>query len=153
MNKLLLTVAFGLLSLCPSGGSIGEARTVVTTVKKVKKSHKKKRKNFLKVKATYYNPVAGQCYGDPTVTADNSKIQKDALKRGTVRWIAVSQDLLAEYPYGTKVRLSSTGYPEINGIYEIHDCMNPRFRYSIDILIHEDVSVSWNPHLLKMEKV
>lgn len=106
-----------------------------------------------RVRATYYNPVPGQCQGNPLVTADNSRIDHSSLASGELKWIAISRDLRAEYPYGTKVRLVSVDAPEINGVYEVHDCMAPRFRYSIDILTPIGTRPGWEPHLVELVKV
>lgn len=57
------------------------------------------------------------------------------LYRGKIKWVAVSRDLLKEYGYGSKIRIS-TGDPDIDGVYEVHDTMNPRFVARVDILSH-----------------
>lgn len=89
------------------------------------------------VSVTRYNPVSKQCWGDPLVTADNSKIDLHKLKKGEIRWIAVSRDLKKKYGFGGKIRIKS-GDPNIDGVYEIHDVMNKRFKNKIDILTHVD---------------
>lgn len=116
-------------------------------------SKKSKRVGYLMVRTTYYNPVESQCDSDPLVTADGSKINLRKLREGNLKWLAVSPDLLKEYPLGTKVRITSKKYPKISGIYVIHDVMNPRFRYSIDVLSHIDHGHIFGIHLTKMEKV
>lgn len=85
------------------------------------------------VTATVYNPVVGQCDDNPLETADTSIIDLDKLNSGELKWIAVSRDLLGDFNYGDKVILISED-PEINGVYEIHDTMNKRFKNTIDIL-------------------
>jgi 3D (Asp-Asp-Asp) domain-containing protein len=116
-------------------------------------SKKFKRVGYLTVRTTYYNPVEAQCDSDPLVTADGSNIDLRKLRKGNLKWLAISQDLLPEYPLGTKVRITSKKYPEISGIYVIHDVMNPRFQYSIDVLSHIDQGHIFGTHLTKMEKV
>ncbi len=90
------------------------------------------------VSATYYNPVAEQCWGDPLVTASGKRIDLEKLKRDEIKWIAVSRDLLAHYNYGDKVMLSCSDDPSIEGIYTIEDTMNKRFKNKIDLLWHTD---------------
>lgn len=95
------------------------------------------------VTATRYNPVESQCNDQPLITADMSKISLSKLKRGEIRWIAVSQDLRKVYKYGDVVEIKAKGGDDksINGLYEVHDTMNKRFTDRIDILTHID-----NPH-------
>ena len=89
------------------------------------------------VRVTYYNPDPKQCYGDPLVTADGSKISLTKLKQGKLKWIAISRDLKKIYPLGSRVKVVSEKFPKISGTYEVHDVMGPRARSSIDILLHE----------------
>ena len=95
------------------------------------------------VTATRYNPVESQCNDQPLITADMSKISLSKLKRGEIRWIAVSQDLRKVYKYGDVVEIKAKDGDDnsINGLYEVHDTMNKRFTDRIDILTHID-----NPH-------
>jgi len=112
-----------------------------------------KKVNHLMVRTTYYNPVEAQCDSDPLVTADGSEIDLKKLKKGNLKWLAISQDLLPEYPLGTKVKVTSKKYPKISGVYVIHDVMNPRFQYSIDVLSHIDHGHIFGTHLTRIEKV
>lgn len=95
------------------------------------------------VTATRYNPVESQCNDQPLITADMSKISLSKLKRGEIRWIAVSRDLRKIYKYGDVVEIKAKDGDDksINGLYEVHDTMNKRFTDRIDILTHID-----NPH-------
>lgn len=95
------------------------------------------------VTATRYNPVESQCNSQPLITADMSKISLSKLKRGKIRWIAVSRDLRKIYKYGDVVEIKAKDGDDnsINGLYEVHDTMNKRFTDRIDILTHID-----NPH-------
>lgn len=87
------------------------------------------------VTVTQYNPVVEQCDEDPLVTADNSEINLVKLKKGRLRWVAVSRDLRKKYKYGDVIELKvSRGNKRINGRYIVHDTMHPRFRKRIDIL-------------------
>jgi 3D (Asp-Asp-Asp) domain-containing protein len=87
----------------------------------------------INVKATMYHPVEAQCDDTPLITADGSKICP--IKVSDWNWIAVSQDLLKKnggiFEYGDKVYIKGT---HKDGIYTIHDCMNKRKTFQIDIL-------------------
>ena len=99
------------------------------------KVEKKKPGHRGKVTVTQYNPVVDQCDEDPLVTADNSTIDLKKLKKGQLRWVAVSRNLLGTYKYGEVIELKTTsGSTRINGRYIVHDTMNPRFTNRIDIL-------------------
>ena len=87
----------------------------------------------INVKATMYHPVEAQCDDSPLITADGSRIHP--YKVSDWNWIAVSQDLLKKnggiFDYGDKVYIKGT---HKDGIYTIHDCMNKRKTFQIDIL-------------------
>ena len=102
------------------------------------------------VTVTRYNPVIEQCDDDPLITADNSKIDLKKLNIGKLRWIAVSRDLREKFPYGSKVRLI-VGDKEIDGIYYVHDTMNPRFKSRIDILspVNEKTGMWKNAEIIR----
>lgn len=92
------------------------------------------KRDAIKVTATMYNAVKGQCDEDPLVTAGMFKINPH--RASEHKWIAVSRDLLkkngGEFQYGDKVKLMGAG--EKDGIYTIADTMNKRYRKRIDIL-------------------
>ena len=92
------------------------------------------------VTATVYNAVPNQTNNDPGHTASMFELDlKDPYKH---RIIAVSRDLLKEYPMGTYVRVSGTNY---DGIYQVQDKMNKRWQNRIDILINIDMPIGkWN---------
>ena len=96
------------------------------------------------VTVTVYNPVPGQCDDSPLITADNSKIDLDKLKKGKLKWVAVSRDLLKEgkVKYGDKIRLTCDKDPAMNGIFVVHDTMHPRWKKRIDVLAHQDVKTT-----------
>ena len=85
------------------------------------------------VKATMYHPVEAQCDDTPLITADGSRICP--INVSDWNWIAVSQDLLKKnggiFDYGDQVYVKGT---HKDGIYTIHDCMNKRKTFQIDIL-------------------
>ena len=93
----------------------------------------------IKIRLTVYNPVTEQCDSTPDITADNSKIDMKKLKKGNLRWVAVSRDLLAMSGFGEKIKIHCPGDPSLSGVYEIHDVMNARYRESVDVLFHQDI--------------
>ena len=84
------------------------------------------------VTLTYYQPLKEQCDSEPLITSDGSRINLSHLRRGKIRWCAVSRDLLYLFPKGKKKRVWIEGFGE----FEVKDVMNRRFRHSVDILIH-----------------
>lgn len=103
------------------------------------------------VTVTVYNPVEGQCDEDPLTTADGSRIRMDKLKRGDLKWIAISHDLRETFKYGDSVTLE--GHPDIDGDYVVHDLMNPRFVGRIDILRPAgDIRGQWVGIIMKKKK-
>ena len=82
------------------------------------------------VTLTTYNPVAAQCDSDPLVTADGTKIDLNKLKKGKIKYCAVSRDLLWCLPYGSVLEI------EGHGMYIVKDTMNERFNHCIDIVQH-----------------
>lgn len=88
------------------------------------------------VTATVYNAEAKQCNADYLHTASMFKLsRKDQYKH---RIIAVSRDLLKDYPFGTKVRITGTHY---DGIWTIQDVMNKRYKNRIDLLINKGMRI------------
>jgi 3D (Asp-Asp-Asp) domain-containing protein len=120
----------------PDPETIEECSWEEPTIKKtIKLAAHKRKKHRGRVTVTQYNPVVSQCDEDPLVTADNSKIDLDKLRRGKIRWVAVSRDLLDKYNYGNTIELTVVkGNRRINGRYIVHDTMNPRFTNRVDIL-------------------
>lgn len=109
--------------------------TIIQTVTQEDKKEKKDEKidGFVThVTLTVYNPVKSQCDGDPLTMADGTKINLDDLKKGKIKYCAVSKDLEHIFPPNTVIDI------EGHGQYIVHDKMNPRFRHHIDIL--QDVS-------------
>lgn len=103
------------------------------------KMHQKKEKLKKKVRlghrvtVTRYNPVRAQCDDDPLTTADNSKINLHKLRKGNLRWVAISRDLRNKFKYGDIIYIDSSD-ANIRGEYIVHDTMHPRFSNRIDIL-------------------
>lgn len=84
------------------------------------------------VTLTCYQPVESQCDSKPLVTADGSKINLRHLKRGHIKWCAISRDLLYLFPKNKPKKVFIEGF----GVYEVRDVMNRRHKHRIDILIH-----------------
>lgn len=84
-----------------------------------------------RVTLTTYNAVVNQCDKNPLITADGTKINKDKLRKGKIKYAAVSRNLLWAIPLGSIIHIEGHGY------YEVHDTMNKRFNHRIDILQHE----------------
>lgn len=85
------------------------------------------------VKATYYNPTRKQCGSTPLITADGSKINMAKLKRGELRWVAVSRDLRSRFKYGDTIWIDSDDM-RLRGKWVVRDTMNPKHKNRIDIL-------------------
>lgn len=100
-------------------------------------------------RATVYNAVVEQCDADPFTTADGSRINKNKLEAGKLRWIALSQDLVndsykarlhpglfkGKFKFGDTLRVESKIHTSMNGLWVVRDVMNSRYRQSMDFLI------------------
>tara|TARA_R100001377_G_C3169459_1_gene102524 strand:- start:567 stop:929 length:363 start_codon:yes stop_codon:yes gene_type:complete len=92
-----------------------------------------------RVHATVYNAVPAQTNNDPGHTA--FMFELDLSNPYKHKIIAVSRDLVIEYPKGTKVYVEGTTY---DGIYVVMDKMNKRYTDRIDLLINEEMQIgSW----------
>lgn len=80
------------------------------------------------VKVTCYNPDPAQCQGNHLQTASTDMIDLDKLKRGELKWCAVSRDLKKKLPFGTIINVDGFG----NLI--VKDLMGPGIYNGIDIL-------------------
>lgn len=107
---------------------------------------KKNKNTVTHVKVTCYQPVEAQCDSDPFITADGSKIDLHKLKKGNVKWCAISRDLLWLFPKDKPKRVHIEGY----GIYEVRDVMNKRFNHRVDILIHPSEKANISEENVKM---
>ena len=90
----------------------------------------KDKKFITHVTLTTYNAVASQCDDNPLITADGTKIDLKKLKKGKIKYCAVSRDLLWCIPLGSIIHIEGHGY------YEVRDTMNARFNHYVDILQH-----------------
>ena len=103
--------------------------------------YEQEKEDWSKVCVTVYNPVQEQCDSTPLITADNSEIDLAKLKKGKLKWVAVSRDLLksGKVKYGGKVKIKCKQDSSISGTYYVHDTMHPKWKKHIDILAHQDV--------------
>ena len=93
------------------------------------------------VVATLYNALPQQTDSSPLITANGSKINE--LCPELHRWIAVSPDLLKNFPFGECVKVENAG--EMSGTWKIMDVMNPRYENYIDFLVEDTRKLGkWN---------
>lgn len=90
------------------------------------------------VTLTCYQPVEEQCNSDYLHTADNSLIDLKKLKKGELKWVAISWDLLYLFPMGSEVKITDETTGKCYGTYIVKDKMNKRWDHRMDILIHPD---------------
>jgi len=94
---------------------------------------------YKKLKATYYNPVQGQCDGNPLITATGYRINLRKLKKGELKVVALSRDLLKQYPYNSEIYVH---YPvHLRGCWKVEDTMNKRFSNRIDFLTYGKINI------------
>ena len=99
------------------------------------------------VTATVYNAVEEQTNSDFEHTASMFKLDlKNPFKH---KIIAVSRDLLKDFPMHSRVKITGTRY---DGIYTVEDKMNKRYKKRIDILIDECMQIGkWeNVKIIKL---
>jgi 3D (Asp-Asp-Asp) domain-containing protein len=94
---------------------------------------------YKKLKATYYNPVQAQCDGNPLITATGYRINLKKLKRNEIRVVALSRDLLKQYPYNSEIYVHSPVH--LRGCWRVEDTMNKRFSNRVDFLAYGKVDV------------
>jgi 3D (Asp-Asp-Asp) domain-containing protein len=89
---------------------------------------------FEYVTVTTYTTSKNETDSTPLITASGFKL--DSLNPAKHRIIAVSRDLKSKWKFGTKVKILNAGI--YNGVYQVLDVMNKRFKNRIDILINPD---------------
>ena len=127
-KAILLTILSFLFTITTNTNSIKAKESL----KPNKETIRKKKNIITHVTVTCYQPGEAQCDSDPLITADGSKIDLKKLKRGEIKWCAISRDLLWLFPKDKPKRVHIEGY----GIYEVRDVMNKRFNHRLDILLH-----------------
>ena len=98
-----------------------------------------KKVSYKKLKATYYNPVQNQCDGNPLITATGYRINLRKLKKNEIRVVALSRDLLKEYPYNSEIYVHQPVH--LRGCWRVEDTMNKRFSNKIDFLSYGKMNV------------
>lgn len=127
-KAILLTIFSFLFTITTNTNNIKAKESL----KPNKEAIQRKKNIITHVTVTCYQPVEAQCDSDPLITADGSKIDLKKLKRGEIKWCAISRDLLWLFPKDKPKRVHIEGY----GIYEVRDVMNKRFNHRLDILLH-----------------
>ena len=84
------------------------------------------------VTVTTYTASQNETDSTPLITASGFVL--DSLNPAKHRIIAVSRDLKSKWKFGTKVKILNAGI--YNGVYQVLDVMNKRFKNRIDILIN-----------------
>jgi hypothetical protein len=106
---------------------------------------------------TVYNPVAGQCDASPLLTASNQRINEKELRSGSIRWMALSRNLLKRWGgkihYGDTIRVSA-GDSAIDGLWVVQDTMHRRFQNRGDLLFDASVRTRgrWINVLITLQK-
>lgn len=135
MKKVILSIVCGLM-LTP----LVATSTKVTHIDR--KIYVKGEKQVILDALTIYNPSRSQCDKTPLITASNSRIDTDDLKKQNIRWMALSRDLLkrwkGNFQYGDTVLVTS-GDPQIDGLWIIKDTMNRRYKKRGDLLFDSKV--------------
>jgi len=98
-----------------------------------------------RVTCTVYNAVPEQTNSDPEHTASMFKL--DLSNPYKHRIIAVSRDLLEDFPIHSRVRIEGTDY---DGEYVVEDKMNKRYTNRIDILINKGMPIGkWEDVIIR----
>ena len=91
------------------------------------------------IKATYYQPLEGQCDASPLETATGYHIDLKKLKKKQIRILAVSRDLLKKYPYHSEIYIHQPEH--LRGCWRVEDTMNKKFKNKIDLLSYNRIAV------------
>jgi 3D (Asp-Asp-Asp) domain-containing protein len=86
------------------------------------------------VTVTTYTASINETDSTPLITASGFKL--DSLNPAKHKIIAVSRDLKSKWKFGTRVKIINAGI--YNGVYQVLDVINKRFKNRIDILINAD---------------
>lgn len=100
------------------------------------------------VTSTIYHAVEAQTNSDPGHTASMFKL--DLTNPYKHRIIAVSRDLLKKFPMGSWVKIEGTKY---DGIFQVQDKMNKRYKKRIDILINVSMGRLGKWNRVKVTKI
>lgn len=107
---------------------------------------------YLFVIGTKYNSDPAQCWGDHTITADNSKIDLRKLAKHELKWVAISRDLRKHFNFGDTIIVEG-GIPKLNGEWVVKDLMNKRYTSRIDFLVPKKDKYDFNqPSAFRIKK-
>lgn len=126
----------------------------VSFIREPRKVYTAKTEEFVIETLTVYNPLAAQTDSSPLITASNAKIDTVKLKKGKLRWLALSRDFLKRFGgkinYGDTVEIIS-GDSEIDGLWVVHDTMNKRYKKRGDLLTYNRKKGKWkNVRMIKL---
>ena len=154
MNKTKATMMVAIFLLLTTHLSVGNRNTLkhtqLTNVNVTHNAHNTQKHKVTHVSITCYQPVKSQCAGNPLVTSDGSHISLNKLKAGKIRWCAVSRDLLTLFPKNKPKRIKITGCQTLNGIWEVKDVTNKRFKHREDLLIHPQDKTRYKTNNIKI---
>jgi 3D (Asp-Asp-Asp) domain-containing protein len=89
------------------------------------------------VTLTGYHPVIEQCDSTPDITADGTQFNIDTA--GNYRIAALSRDMLSRwggpFNYGDLILVKGTNSGVHDGLYQVRDTMNQRYKNWIDVLL------------------
>ena len=111
-------------------------------------------KTYTLDRLTVYNPVSGQTDSTPLITASNAVIDTVKLRKGKLRWLALSRDFLTRWGgkinYGDTIEILSDD-SDIKGYWIVQDTMNKRYKKSGDILTYNRKKGLWKN--IKFKKI
>lgn len=88
-------------------------------------------------KWSYYQPKANQTDNSPLYCGSGKYIDTLKLKKGLIKWVAVSPDLLKRF--GGKYRYGDTIFIKepikYRGKWVVNDCMNKKYTNKVDFLV------------------
>ena len=112
---------------------INNLRTEVSDLKHQIESNRKLNDEII-VDVTMCRPNEIECDYDPDITADGTKLHIPQASR--YRYVALSRNLLkrwgGQFNYGDYIVIQGTS--DKDGIYQVRDTMNEKFRNVVDIL-------------------
>jgi 3D (Asp-Asp-Asp) domain-containing protein len=102
------------------------------------------------LRATKYYP---NYKGMGTITASGSKVNINSLRKGYVRWVALSQDMFKYYKFNDIIYVQCSN-KHLNGFWIVKDKMNKRIKRGIDFMLHREEHIGFNtPIKVKIIKV
>lgn len=155
--KLLLKVSLGLIILFSTSVTVDDKSDEIDRLTAELKEANERANNlssdkYLFVIGTKYNSDPAQCWGDHTITADNSKIDLKKLAKHELKWIAISRDLRRHLNFGDTVIIEG-GNPKLNGEWVVKDLMNKRYTNRIDFLVPKNDKYNFNqPSAFRIKK-